>query len=82
MMVGRAPDIPASPQPLIPNGFVVHGTGCDLNTLGIKGCGEAGISGALPTIMNAIVDALESNGIDGKNLNMPVTSEKMWEIIS
>jgi hypothetical protein len=25
---------------------------------------------------------LESNGIDGKNLNMPVTSEKMWEIIS
>ena len=36
------------------------------NPLGIKGCGEAGISGALPTIMNAIVNALESNDVDGK----------------
>jgi hypothetical protein len=32
--------------------------------------------------MNAIVNALESNDVDGKNLNMPVTSEKMWEIIN
>ena len=68
----------------IPKQFVFksHPVPCTTNPLGIKGCGEAGISGALPTIMNAIVDALESNGIDGKNLNMPVTSEKMWEIVS
>lgn len=68
----------------IPKQFVFksHPVPCKTNPLGIKGCGEAGISGALPTIMNAIVDALESNGIDGKNLNMPVTSEKMWEILS
>jgi carbon-monoxide dehydrogenase large subunit len=68
----------------IPKQFIFksHPVPCKTNPLGIKGCGEAGISGALPTIMNAIVDALESNGIDGKNLNMPVTSEKMWEIVS
>ena len=28
------------------------------NPLGVKGCGEAGASGGLPSIMNAIVDAL------------------------
>jgi carbon-monoxide dehydrogenase large subunit len=68
----------------IPKQFIFksHPVPCKTNPLGIKGCGEAGISGALPTIMNAIVDALESNGIEGKNLNMPVTSEKMWEIVS
>ncbi len=68
----------------IPKEFVFksHPIPCKTNPLGIKGCGEAGISGALPTIMNAIVNALETNGIDGKNLNMPVTSEKMWEIIN
>ena len=68
----------------IPKEFVFksHPVPCETNPLGIKGCGEAGISGALPTIMNAIVNALESNGVDGKNLNMPVTSEKMWEIIN
>ena len=32
-MVGSAPDIPASPQPLIPNGFVLHGTGWDFKNL-------------------------------------------------
>ena len=68
----------------IPKEFVFksHPVPCETNPLGIKGCGEAGISGALPTIMNAIVNALESNDVDGKNLNMPVTSEKMWEIIN
>ena len=68
----------------IPKEFVFksHPVPCKTNPLGIKGCGEAGISGALPTIMNAIIDALESNNIDGRNLNMPVTTEKMWEIVN
>jgi Aerobic-type carbon monoxide dehydrogenase, large subunit CoxL/CutL homologs len=26
--------------------------------LGVKGCGEAGCAGALPSVMNAVVDAL------------------------
>ena len=43
---------------------------------------DVAFEGELPPIMNALVVALESNGIDGMNLNMPVTSEKMWEILS
>lgn len=33
--------------------------------LGIKGAGEAGCAGALPAVMNAIVDALSVFGISG-----------------
>jgi carbon-monoxide dehydrogenase large subunit len=43
------------------------------NPLGAKGCGEAGTIGAMPAIMNAIIDAL-----DGTQLEMPATPEKLW----
>lgn len=43
------------------------------NPLGAKGCGEAGTIGALPSIMNAIIDAL-----DGTQIEMPATPEKVW----
>ncbi|MGB7404384.1 MAG: xanthine dehydrogenase family protein molybdopterin-binding subunit [Pacificimonas sp.] len=43
------------------------------NPLGAKGCGEAGTIGAMPSIMNAIVDAL-----DGQHIDMPATPEKLW----
>jgi hypothetical protein len=36
--------------------------------LGAKGCGEAGCAGSLPSVMNALVDAL-----GGKHINMPAT---------
>jgi len=45
------------------------------NPLGAKGCGEAGTIGAMPSIMNAIIDALE-----GTQLEMPATPEKIWRI--
>ena len=31
---------------------------CPHNPLGVKGCGEAGVTAALPAVMNAVVDAL------------------------
>jgi carbon-monoxide dehydrogenase large subunit len=43
------------------------------NPLGAKGCGEAGTIGAMPSIMNAIIDAL-----DGTQIEMPATPEKIW----
>ncbi|MBT4203980.1 MAG: xanthine dehydrogenase family protein molybdopterin-binding subunit, partial [Rhodobiaceae bacterium] len=61
--------------------FKSHPVPAKTNPLGLKGCGEAGISGALPTIMNAILNALETNGYD-TDLNMPVTSEKLWDTIN
>ena len=49
------------------------------NPLGAKGCGEAGTSGALPTVANAVVDALSDLGI--RHLEMPMTPARIWEAI-
>jgi len=54
-----------------------HAVPCKTNRMGIKGCGEAGCAGALPSVMNAIVDAL-----DGKHIDMPATPEKVWRAIN
>jgi len=43
---------------------------------GVKGVGEAGTTGAPPTIANAILDALRPFGVE--TLDMPLTSEKIW----
>ena len=47
-----------------------------LNPLGAKGAGEAGTVGALPVVVNAVLDALRDHGV--KDLEMPVTSERVW----
>lgn len=49
------------------------------NPLGSKGCGEAGTSGGLPAVANAVIDALSEFGI--KHLDMPMTASKIWEAI-
>ena len=49
------------------------------NALGVKGCGEAGCAGAMPAIMNAIVDALSEFGIS--HIDMPATPQKIWRAI-
>lgn len=50
-----------------------------LNPLGAKGAGEAGTVGALPAVMNAIVDALAPLGV--RSMEMPATSERVWRAI-
>lgn len=49
------------------------------NPLGVKGCGEAGCAGALPSVMNALVDALRTVGID--RFDMPATPDRVWRAI-
>jgi carbon-monoxide dehydrogenase large subunit len=49
------------------------------NALGVKGCGEAGTSGAIPTAFNAILDALAPRGVT--DLPMPATPERIWRAI-
>ncbi len=46
------------------------------NPLGAKGAGEAGTVGALPVVMNAILDALAPLGVTA--LDMPATSDRVW----
>jgi carbon-monoxide dehydrogenase large subunit len=49
------------------------------NPIGAKGAGEAGAVGALPTMMNAIVDALSPLGVE--HVQMPATPERIWRTI-
>ncbi len=49
---------------------------CTHNPLGAKGCGEAGAIGSPAAIMNAVVNAL-----DGVEISMPATSEKVWRAL-
>ena len=49
------------------------------NTLGAKGVGEAGTIGAPPAIVNAVLDALASLGVE--RLDMPLTPERVWRAI-
>ncbi len=49
------------------------------NPLGAKGCGEAGTSGGLPAVANAVVNALSDYGI--RHLEMPMTPARIWQAI-
>ena len=49
------------------------------NPLGVKGVGEAGTVGSMPSLMNAINDALSHIG--APNVEMPATAEKVWRSI-
>ncbi len=50
------------------------------NPLGVKGCGEAGATGSIPAISNAVADALARAGVD-VSIDMPFTPEKMWRAL-
>ncbi|HJQ60037.1 MAG TPA: xanthine dehydrogenase family protein molybdopterin-binding subunit [Vineibacter sp.] len=56
-----------------------HPVPAKTNTLGVKGCGEAGCAGALPSVMNAVIDALAEHGVT--HLDMPATPEKVWRAL-
>ena len=47
-----------------------------LNPLGAKGAGEAGTVGALPAVVNAVLDALAPLGVT--RIEMPTTPDRVW----
>lgn len=49
------------------------------NPLGVKGLGESGTVGALPSITNAVLDALRPLGVSA--IDMPLTPERVWRAI-
>jgi carbon-monoxide dehydrogenase large subunit len=67
----------AEDAPLFTHDF--HPVPAKTNVLGAKGCGEAGCAGALPSVMNALVDALSEYGI--RHIDMPATPERVWRAI-
>ncbi|HIB22499.1 MAG TPA: xanthine dehydrogenase family protein molybdopterin-binding subunit, partial [Rhodospirillales bacterium] len=50
-----------------------------LNPLGVKGGGEAGTVGAMPALMNAIMNALSQVGVE--HLDMPASPDRIWGAI-
>src|SRR5215470_8727129 len=56
-----------------------HPVPTKLNPLGAKGAGEAGTVGALPVVMNAVLDALAPLGV--RELDMPATPQRVWRAI-
>jgi aerobic carbon-monoxide dehydrogenase large subunit len=52
------------------------------NTLGTKGLGESGTVGAPPALANAVVDALIGGGYDVRQVDFPLTAEKLWRILA
>ena len=59
----------------------IHSNPCPTptNPLGVKGAGEAGVVGALPSVMNAVNHALAPLGVT--HIDMPCTSERVWRAI-
>jgi aerobic carbon-monoxide dehydrogenase large subunit len=51
-----------------------HSVPATTNPLGVKGVGEAGTTGALAAIMNAIANAVPG----AARMDMPATAEKVW----
>src|SRR5712671_3369092 len=56
-----------------------HPVPATTNVLGAKGCGEAGCAGGLPSVMNALVDALSEYGI--RHIDMPATPGRVLRAI-
>ena len=66
----RADDMPAVR-------FQLHEVPCTTNPLGVKGAGEAGTVGAAPSVINAVINALQDLGV--RNIDMPATPERVWQ---
>ena len=52
---------------------------CRTNPLGVKGCGEAGTMGGVPSVVNATLDALTPLGVS--DIEMPLTPHRVWQTI-
>ena len=68
-MLPRADDLPA-----LRVGH--HGVPCTTNPLGVKGAGESGVAGSLPSAVNAVLDALASRGV--RELDLPMSPARVW----
>jgi carbon-monoxide dehydrogenase large subunit len=65
----RAADLP-------PMRLAHHVEPCTTNPLGVKGAGESGVAGSLPSGVNAVLHALSSRGVT--HLDLPMTPPRVW----
>ncbi len=71
----------AMPRPGDVQGLALleHPVPTTLNPLGAKGVGEAGVTGSLPAVMNAVIDALRSRGVS--RFEMPASPHRVWQAL-
>ncbi|MGH8669147.1 MAG: xanthine dehydrogenase family protein molybdopterin-binding subunit [Burkholderiales bacterium] len=71
----------AMPRPglMAPPRLLEHPVPTQLNPLGAKGVGEAGVTGSLPALMNAVADALRQAGV--RHFEMPATPLRVWQAL-
>ncbi len=71
----------AMPRPGLVDGLriVDHPVPTATNPLGAKGVGEAGVTGSMPCLMNAVMDALRTLGV--KRFDMPASQQRVWAAI-
>ncbi len=62
-----------------PTTLIDCGVPSPANALGVKGAGEAGATGSVPALANAVLDALKP--VHVRHLDMPYTSDRIWRAI-
>jgi carbon-monoxide dehydrogenase large subunit len=72
----------AMPRAGLVGGLTVtdHAVPTATNPLGAKGVGEGGVTGSMPALMNAVIDALRQAGI--KQFDMPATPLRIWKALN
>ncbi len=56
-----------------------HVVPCTNNPIGVKGAGESGVAGSLPSGVSAVLDALSTRGIT--HLDLPMSPERVWQAL-
>jgi len=71
----------AMPRPGLVGGLRIteHPVPTATNPLGAKGVGEAGVTGSMPCLMNAVIDALRQAGVE--HFDMPASPQRVWQAI-
>jgi len=71
----------AMPRAGLVGGLTVtdHAVPTATNPLGAKGVGEGGVTGSMPALMNAVMDALRSAGVG--HFDMPATPRRIWQAL-
>ena len=80
LLTGSFMDYPMPRAVLVNNLRVLeHPVPTQTNPLGAKGVGEAGVTGSMPCVMNAVLDALRQAGVS--HFDMPATPQRLWAAI-
>jgi len=80
LLTGSFMDYPMPRAVLVNNLRILeHPVPTETNPLGAKGVGEAGVTGSMPCLMNAIMDALRGAGVT--HFDMPATPQRVWRAL-